>query len=306
MVLSPHDLPPIPPRDAAGHKGTFGRVAVVGGCAGPVRMLGAPVLAGTAAARVGCGLVRLVVPEPLLTAALGLLPVATGAGWLVDEEGGPAFGAARRPVREAAAWAGALAVGPGLGTAGAAAIVEEAAAGTAPVVLDADALRAAAEFPACLEGAGGALVLTPHPGEFAALARAYGLTEAPRSAAERLEGAGALARRLGCVVVLKGRGTVVADASRRYINDTGSAALATGGTGDVLAGVIAGLLAQFAGPDAAGRLDSFACACWGVRLHGLAAEAWSVRHAGATAGMLAGDLCGELPGVVAQARGRAE
>jgi NAD(P)H-hydrate epimerase len=149
------------------------------------------------------------------------------------------------------------------------------------------------------------VILTPHPGEFRRLAAAVGIEADPIDPRGRSEAAAALAGRLGCIVVLKGAGTVVSDGLRTWVNQTGNAALATAGTGDVLTGVIAGLVAQFhreAVPRgaAAGGLSLFDCARLGTRLHGLAADRWAGRHG--TAGLLVRDLLDELPDAMQQMR----
>ncbi|MEM6394668.1 MAG: NAD(P)H-hydrate dehydratase, partial [Planctomycetota bacterium] len=156
------------------------------------------------------------------------------------------------------------------------------------VVVDADGLNVlAGELRASGDAAhggtpwasGGGLdwVLTPHPGEFGRLVEAV---ELEVRAGDRVGGAAELARRLGAVVVLKGSGTVVSDGRRVYVNPTGNAALATAGTGDVLTGVIGGLMAQ--------GMGGFDAAVLGVWAHGRAAEVWTAgREAG---GMLAREL----------------
>lgn len=112
-----------------------------------------------------------------------------------------------------------------------------------------------------------------------------------------------MAQRLGAVVVLKGHGTVVSNGLETWQNDTGGPVLATAGTGDVLTGVIAGLIAQFCSDraKAAGTaLSMYDCARWGVRLHGLAADRWQAAHG--SAGMLAGDLLDQIPDVMETVR----
>ena len=211
-------------------------------------------------------------------------------------------------LREAVLGADVVIVGPGLGEgAGAEGVVRAVlrAARTLgkPVVVDADALNAMARGRLLgarrdKAGAGGCIVLTPHPGEWRRLAAACGVRGDPVKAGLRGAAASALAKRLGAVVALKGAGTVVSDGERVWRNRTGNVALATGGTGDVLAGVIGGLIAQ---EGAAGSL--FAGTCAGVRAHGRAADLWA-RGRRASGGMLASDLLEWLPRAVEEMRGR--
>jgi NAD(P)H-hydrate epimerase len=166
----------------------------------------------------------------------------------------------------------AVAIGPGLGRDDRArALVDAVLAAGVPAVLDADALYAIASRPDAVIGAAGPVVLTPHPGEAAALLG----TSVPEIEADRLAAARALAARFRAVVVLKGARTIVCDGTLAddfcAINPTGGPALATGGTGDVLAGALAALVAQGLAPGDAARA--------GVWLHGAAGD-----HVGASLG----------------------
>lgn len=278
--------PPARPKDA--HKGTFGTVMVVGGS---LWMPGAPALAARAALRSGAGLVKFAAEPVVLSSLLLLEASATGVplpeapanlDWLetADPQG--------RAV---------LAVGPGLGTE--AVTVERVRALMAvsrPLVLDADGLnalaallKAGADFPV----SAAPRVLSPHPGEFARLAEAVGIEATPgRDPAARQRAAAALARRLSAVVLLKGAGTVVSDGERFYCNDTGNAALATAGSGDVLTGLIAGLMAQ--------GLGAWEAAVLGAWLHGLAADHWA--HRFGHAGLIARELADGIPGALEECR----
>jgi NAD(P)H-hydrate epimerase len=143
-------------------------------------------------------------------------------------------------------------------------------------------------------------VLTPHPGEFSRLARAFDLEGDPTDLDERPAAAQRLAAFLGVVVVLKGARTVVADAAEASVSEAEVPALATGGTGDVLAGVIAALIAS------CGReIGVRACAAHAVEAHAAAARAWC-EEAGATGGMLASDLLDHLPAAVEARRTRVD
>ena len=175
-----------------------------------------------------------------------------------------------------------------------------------PLVVDADAINALAALPDVQADVRAPVVLTPHPGEYRRLSLHLGLEEDPVAPESRVAAAVALARRLGCVVVLKGEGTVITDGQDVKINDTGNVALATAGTGDVLTGVIAGLVAQFFSPESgptppAGGLSLLDCATLGVWIHGRAADQWAARHG--SAGLVAGDLLDHVPDVLATLRG---
>jgi NAD(P)H-hydrate epimerase len=293
-------LPALPPRPADGHKGTFGTVCVVGGqCEAPRVMIGGPALCALAALRVGAGLAVLAMPEPLLAAGLTIAPSATGLALPVDAQGRLVPNRVAEVLDAHAEGLSCVAIGPGLGPGPAAQqILARLITQThVPLVIDADALNALAALREVQRDLRAACILTPHPGEYQRLAAALGIAIDVRRAERREEAAMALAQRLGCVVVLKGRHTVVSDGRSAFVNRSGNVALATAGTGDVLTGIIAGLVAQFAarGGDTAapGRLSLLECARWGARLHGRAADRWRERHG--DAGMLAADLLLELP-----------
>lgn len=321
LTAYPADLPRIPPRDPAGHKGTFGTVAVVGGCAlAESRMIGAPTLVALAAIRSGAGLARLFMPEPILGAGLTIAPWCTGRALPVDGDGAVIAHEAAVVIDDICRTCQCLAIGPGLGRgegpqgATLRAIQQE----DIPVVVDADAINALAGIPEGTRDLRARVVLTPHPGEFKRLVRAMGFKNDLNLAASRSDAATALAQRLGCIVVLKGAGTVVTDGQRMWVNTSGHACLAVGGTGDVLTGVIAGLIAQFVrGADLLGKpkskaeqgglppsLDLFDAARLAVFVHGLAAERWA-RSRNANAGLLATELADELPATFALCTGDA-
>jgi NAD(P)H-hydrate epimerase len=190
----------------------------------------------------------------------------------------------------------AAVIGPGLGPAGDRdrPIFDLIKRSDVPTVIDADGLNAIAagvlanrklpDLSRC--------VVTPHPGEYDRLAEAVRLREDPRDPRARESAAYSLAGKLGCTVVLKGSGTVVSDGSTLWVCDNGHPCMATGGTGDVLAGVLGGLLAQNA---AAGwQMSPFDLACAGVQAHAAAGEAWA-RANRANAGMLAEELADLIP-----------
>ncbi|MBM4109586.1 MAG: NAD(P)H-hydrate dehydratase [Phycisphaerae bacterium] len=291
----------LPPRDPRGHKGTFGTVAIVGGtCAGGRVMLGAPALAALAALRAGAGLARLVMPAPILPAGVALCPSATGIALPVEGEGLSLLDAPA-VLDRALADATACVIGPGLGIG----VVEQQLAFRAlaqpdvPVVADADALSAIALQREFWRDLRAPAVLTPHPGEFRTLARATSIMESPVDPATRPAAAQRLAQRLGCVVVLKGAGTIVSDGQRTWTCRQEAPALATGGTGDVLAGVIAGLIAQCDRPGT--PRDLFSLACIAVEAHASAARSW-VTETAAAAGLVPQDLCDRLPAALERFR----
>jgi len=253
------EIAPLPERADDAHKGEVGRIVIVGGCCDEtVAMIGAPALAASAAFRAGAGLVQLMVPEALRPAMGVLAPCATLR--TLPTRSSDIVAAAE------AFGADVLAIGPGLGRSLSALCIAEVLSGFAgPKVVDADALNLLAEAGAVAIAEPSRTVLTPHPGEAQRLLQARGANGAiGRDARARRAMACAVVEAYGCVVVLKGRGTVVTDGQRLYINETGNAGLATGGTGDVLTGVIAALMGQ--------RLPAVEAAILGVYLHGLAGD----------------------------------
>ncbi|MHB8796982.1 MAG: NAD(P)H-hydrate dehydratase [Thermoanaerobaculia bacterium] len=250
-----------PPRSAAAHKGTYGTLAVVGGARG---MAGAAALAARAAFRAGAGKVLVVAEDVSRPAVHALVAEATTAEAL--PESGPT----------------ALAVGPGLGTdAWGAGRLDEALARSLPAVLDADALNLLRGKLDKLGGRPGPTVLTPHPGEASRLLGLVAATVAadPESAALRL------AAESGATVVLKGFRSVIATPAGRVARVlSGNPGLATGGSGDVLTGVVGALLAR--------GLPAWEAAMAGTYLHGLAGDL--VRERRGEESLRASDLPDEL------------
>lgn len=317
MISDESTLPLLPARDPKGHKGTFGTVAVFGGCAHEdQRMIGAVALAATAALRAGAGLVRIAAPSTVLSAMLTICPSATGMPIPVSAGGRLEPHDAAAGVDMMVGQCQTLVIGPGMGLSDGAraAALRSVYQEDVPVVVDADALNNLAEVPELSRDFLAAAVLTPHPGEFKRLAEALRLSGDPTGPASRPTAAASLAQRLGCIVVLKGSGTVVSDGQRTWVNTTGNAALATAGTGDVLSGLIAGLIAQFVKVDGfdgparrptAKPLGLYDAARLAVAAHGLAAEAWVKRHR-ADAGLLAMELAEGIPAALQSFRGAAE
>jgi NAD(P)H-hydrate epimerase len=278
----------VPPRSREAHKGDCGRLVVV---AGSVGKAGAAQLALAGALRGGVGLVWLAARPEVLAAALPRRPEAMSAPL-------PGQGPISRsdlPALEAAtAEADALVFGPGIprGTETAPAIRQLLDRRPLPTVIDADGLNALADHPGLVAGIAehAPIVLTPHPGE---MARLVGATVEDVQA-DRVGIARRKAQEWGCVVVLKGARTVVADpAGPVAVISTGNPGMATGGTGDVLAGLVGALLAGGLRPREAARV--------GAWVHGRAGDLAAARHG--ERGMIAGDL-GEAIGQVWSSWGR--
>lgn len=269
-----------PPRPADAHKGSYGHLLVV---AGSIGKTGAAALAGRAALRSGVGLCTVATPGSQQPIVAGLAaeymtePLAETAGQALSM-------AARERVLELVARVDAVALGPGISLDPETqrlirALVLEA---DRPMVVDADALTALAEGLDVLERAAGPRVLTPHPGE---MARMLG-TAVARVQADRLETARAFATRHGVYLALKGAGTVIAAPDGRvFVNPTGNPGMASGGSGDVLTGMIGAFLAR--------GLDPLAALQAGCFLHGragdIAAGRWGLE------GLVAGDTIEAIP-----------
>ncbi|MBI1191113.1 MAG: NAD(P)H-hydrate dehydratase [Tepidisphaera sp.] len=283
----------LPPRTPGGHKGTFGTVTIVGGSVGHGRyMVGAPALVALGALRSGAGLAKIVASQEVLGHAMGVCPSATGISLPERAPGELEMAGAISVFDEQAGAAHALVVGPGMGVGDVerAMVLRGVQQDQVPVVVDADAITNLAEIPELWRDFRAGAILTPHPGEFARLAKTLRVTQSATDDATRPAAASALAQKLGCVVVLKGQGTVVSDGQRTWVCGRGHACLATAGTGDVLAGVIGGLVAQHA----RGGMSLFDAARFGVEAHARAGEAWASAHA-AQAGLLAAELADEIP-----------
>ena len=280
----------LPTRPERAHKGDFGRLLVV---AGSIDYPGAALLAGLGAMRAGVGMVRVAAAESVVARVAGAIPELT---WLSLDEEAPGLiapGGWRRITADSAAYDAVL-VGPGLGRQPATQrrTRQLIASLKVPAVVDADALNALAEDARWWQGVRGPLVLTPHPGEFARLSSA----DPPDGEDDEARGAAAAAAALRWdqVVVLKGAHTVVADPGGELLRSgVATPALATAGSGDVLAGVIGAFLA--AGSPA---FDAAACA---VAVHGAAGLLASERIG--SAGAMARDVAALLPEALAQLRG---
>lgn len=263
----------VPPIPVDAHKGIRKKLAIVGGAAG---MAGAAALAAEAALRSGIGMVKVVVASESLPAIQERQPYALAASWPSSDD---------EVARTVSDWADAVVIGPGLGRdAESRALLERVLrVWNGPTLLDADALTMfagrAPELGAVL-GKRPALV-TPHPVEFARLAGA----KVEDVLAHRFDIGQDLARTLGSAVLLKGVPTVIfAPSGERLVSATGTPALATGGSGDVLSGVTGTLLAQIGDPFAAGALGAY--------VHGRAAE--RVPSNGGVRGISLDDVVREL------------
>ena len=263
-------VPTIPVRDSDSHKGTYGRVLVIAGSRG---MSGAAVLTGSAALRSGAGLVTVACPEAVQDI------VAMGNACYTT------FGITKLPLLvELAAKCDAIAIGPGLGLAPETATMVRTildAFPAKPIVLDADGLMNLLPLPESIRTRATPIVMTPHPGEFA---RLTGRT-ASEISANREAFAVEFAAQHRVVLLLKGHRTIVADGTQLTTNETGNPGMATGGTGDVLTGVIAAFIGQGFSP--------FDAAILGAHVHGragdLAAEVLGM------VSLIASDLLDYLP-----------
>ena len=262
--LSEEDLPGIiPARDPGAHKGTCGRVVLLVGSEG---MAGAAALCARAAIRAGAGLTTILTRRTQLPILQALVPGATCR--VLPEEGGCLTDAAIHVAEEALKGAASAAVGCGLSRSkDTLPLLEVFRRAECPVVWDADALNLLSEHETLLP-LPAKDVATPHPGEAARLLGCEGreVTADTLAALDRLRG------RLGCHVLLKGARTVMTDGRARAVNRVGSPAMAKGGSGDVLTGILAGLLAQRLLPD---TLTVMQCA---ALIHGMAGKSAAKEH----------------------------
>ncbi|MCA8973532.1 MAG: NAD(P)H-hydrate dehydratase [Planctomycetes bacterium] len=263
-------VPVLPRREKTAHKGDCGRVLVIAGSDG---MLGAAILCASAALRSGAGLVRAMLPKALMAPFTIAVPCATTL---------PRTWSVLRAVADS----DAVVIGPGLGTGPATSqfVFDVVRKSRVPVVVDADALTMLAPLRAPLRRLA-PLVMTPHPGE---AARLLGTTTAA-VVADREAALQALCQASGAIVVLKGSGTLVGDGERKFCNTTGNPGMATGGSGDVLAGMIGALLGE--------GMDPFDAACVAVHLHGKAGDLVAKRTS--QRGLIASDLPAAIAEVMA-------
>jgi ADP-dependent NAD(P)H-hydrate dehydratase / NAD(P)H-hydrate epimerase len=284
------DLAFLDPRPAQAHKGDYGHLFVLAGSPGKT---GAAAMVCQGALRTGAGLVTLGIPASLnpileakLTEAMTEPLPDTGNGYL--------FADALGRIHELLEGKTALALGPGISTLPQVqeTLAELIPSVAVPLVVDADGISAIAQRPEILKQCKGSVVLTPHPGEMARLA---GIT-VQQVQDDRIGVAKACATSYNCIVVLKGNKTVIASPEEEvYINPTGNPGMASGGTGDVLTGMIGGLVAQ--------GLPPLKAAQWGVFLHGLAGD-MAAKELGEIP-LIASDIIDYLPDALREVKARA-
>lgn len=264
----------LPDRKKDAYKGCFGRVLLLCGSRG---YTGAAALASMGALRSGAGLVYLGVPESIYE--IEAVKLNEAIVFPLPDQDGKISKRAMGKISALLPDMDVVLIGPGLGcskgTQAVTHMVLKEFAG--PVVLDADGINLIAKHKDIVRGRTGQTILTPHEGEFARLSDSL--------QSGRMPAAVALAKELQSIVVLKGHETVITDGESSYINHTGNPGMAVGGSGDVLAGVIAGLLGQGISP-----LKAAACGVW---LHGAAGDLCE-KEIGQY-GMLPSDILGVLP-----------
>lgn len=274
----------LPKRNSVSHKGDYGKVLSV---CGSMKYPGAAVLAATGAVKTGAGLVFAAFPEKAYPAIAAKLTEPVMLSLPCCEEGFFARGAINTLIEETQK-ADCTLIGCGMGqTLATASVFEEVlAACKNKVVIDADGINLLGTNINMLEAVKGRAVITPHPGE---MARLFGLTTEQVNA-NRIPLAAALAKKYGITVVLKGANTVVSDGNRIYVNRTGNPGMARGGSGDLLAGMVAGLLAQ--------GFEPFEAAVAAVHIHGKAGDIAAKTNS--VYGMTPSDMAAILPGLLSE------
>ena len=243
----------LPERDPFGHKGSFGKVLLLCGSRG---FTGAAYLAAMGALRSGAGLVYLGVPESIY--AIEAVKLNEPVVFPLPDVDGKLSAEAIPQILNRLPAMDAILIGCGLGISEGTLAVVKAVLETAvcPVVLDADGINVLYGHMDILRGRQYPTILTPHDGEFRRVGGSVG--------DDRMASAGAFASEFGCVLLLKGHRTCITDGQTGYVNGTGNPGMAVGGSGDVLAGILTGLLGQGIEP-----LKAAACAAW---LHGAAGD----------------------------------
>ena len=264
----------LPDRDPWGHKGSFGKVLLLCGSRG---YTGAAYLAAMGALRSGAGLVFLGVPEGIYE--IEAIKLNEPVVFPLPDREGKLSSLGLPEILDRVKKMDAVLLGPGLGQSEGVFRIVKAVLETAacPIVLDADGINVLAGHRDILRGRTYPTILTPHDGEFARIGGPVG--------EDRMASAAALAGDLGCIVLLKGHRTCVTDGMEYYLNSTGNPGMATGGCGDVLAGMIVSLLGQGIEP-----VKAAACAAW---LHGAAGDVCAQKLG--QYGMLPTDMLEELP-----------
>ncbi len=281
-VITANDLAQlIGPRPAESNKGNYGHVLVIGGSLGKA---GAAAMAGISALRTGAGLSTVATAKSVLSTAAGFHPELMTEP-LPETNAGTISAAALAQIEELSKGKTVLAIGPGISrNPETCELIRALVAKTrTPIVLDADGLNAFENRADELNGAGRTLVITPHPGEMARLAH----MSIPDVQKDRLGVAREFAREHDLIVVLKGHRTlVVRPNGEAWVNTTGNPGMSTGGTGDILTGMVAGMLAQH-------TKDGFLAVCAAVHLHGLAGDV--MRETVGEHSLIATDLLTGLP-----------
>ncbi len=281
LLTCRHLSPLLPPRKPSAHKGTFGHAGII---AGSIGKTGAAALAAKAALRTGAGLVTVATPTGANDVLEAKLLEAMTAP-MPQTKGGSLARSALDRLKAFTSTKTALAIGPGLTTHPETVDLLQTLIPQLdrPAILDADALNALAGKPSLLAECKVSPILTPHPGEMARLEE----EATPQTInADRLGVAARFAQRRNVTLVLKGARTVLAHPDGRMaICPTGNPGMATAGTGDVLTGMMAGLLAQ--------RMDAWDAACAAVYFHGAAGDLAATEKG--SMGMVAGDLVEHIP-----------
>ena len=263
----------LPERETDAHKGNFGKILLLCGSRG---FTGAAYLAAMGALRSGAGLVFLGVPESIYQ--IEAVKLNEAIVFPLPDEDGKLSADAIPEILERLPKMDAVLMGPGLGQSDDVLAVVRAVLENAdcPVIVDADGINVIAAHRDILRGRTAPTILTPHAGEFSRLGGQPG---------DRQDAAEEMAKDLGCIVLLKGHGTVITDGGTTYINPTGNPGMAVGGSGDVLSGIIVSLLGQGIAP-----LEAAACGAW---LHGAAGDLCAVEIG--QYGMLPTDMVNVLP-----------
>ncbi|HEX5797666.1 MAG TPA: NAD(P)H-hydrate dehydratase [Candidatus Saccharimonadales bacterium] len=264
----------LPKRPESGHKGTFGTIVIYGGMiSDQAVMLGGPALSARAALRSGVGLAVFLGDKDVVVRLIEMVPQAIGIGSDADIS------------KKAKKW-NSIVLGPGLGiNKSNINLIDSLLKLNIPTIIDADGLNTMAEYPELFGSIHPQCILTPHVKEFKRLAKAIAVKDADK-----------LANKLGSVVVLKSSNTLVTDGTRSWHSNSPNPALATGGTGDVLAGLIGGLLAQYS----PGNLSVFECARLGVEIHSATAIRWRREHG--SGGLLIEEILKLIPNVMEKMR----
>jgi NAD(P)H-hydrate epimerase len=292
-LITASDIAPlIGPRPAESNKGNYGHVLIVGGSLGKS---GSVAMAGMAALRTGAGLSTVATPGSVLATVAGFHPELMTEP-LPEMDTGTISSSALDRIEELAKGKSVLGIGPGISRDPQTAELVRALVARleVPMVVDADGLNAFEGRTDELNGKGRTLVITPHPGEMARLAGCT-IAEVQR---DRLGVARKFAREHELIVVLKGHRTlVVQPGGEAWVNTTGNPGMATGGTGDILTGMVAGMIAQH-------QKDALGAVLAAVHLHGLAGDV--MRESVGEHSLVATDLLKGLPGAFRRTREMAE